>query len=72
MKNLAANFRSDEFGPSDLYTALKAENYDLPDECGDVELVMPVDGVFQLRFIVNVTKENLAKLGRALVRVSGE
>jgi hypothetical protein len=58
--------------PPLLYDALKKEGYNLPDECGDAELHMPVDGVFQLRFVVNVTRENLAKLGRALIRVSGE
>ncbi len=53
-----------------LYEALKEEGYELPEECCDVELLMPVDGIFKLRFEVNVTSENLAKIGRAYVRLA--
>lgn len=53
-----------------LYQALKDEGYELPKECADVELVMPVDGIFRLRMLVNLTNESLAQLGRALIRLS--
>lgn len=53
-----------------LYQALKDEGYILPPECGDVEMRLPVDGVIQLAYIVNLTDESLAQFGRALVRMS--
>ncbi len=53
-----------------LYQALKNEGFELPEECGDVELLMPVDGVFRLYYTVLVTDENLGKLGRALARLA--
>lgn len=56
-------------GTLDLYHALQAEGFELPKECGDVELLMPVDGYFQLRYVVNVYGEDLAKLGRALTHM---
>lgn len=37
-----------------LYEALKDEGYVLPDECGDVEMRLPVDGIVQLAYIVNL------------------
>ena len=52
-----------------LYEALKAEGMTLPDDCGDVELLMPVDGIFVLTYRVNVMGDNLIKLGRALASV---
>ena len=58
--------------PPNLYDALKAEGFELPDECGDVQLTMPVDGIFQLHYTVNVMPEDLAKIGRALARMGGE
>lgn len=53
-----------------LYQALKDEGYELPEECADVQLVMPVDGMIQLEMRVNLTDETLAMLGRALVRMA--
>ena len=53
-----------------LYQALKDEGFNLPDECVDVEMKMPVDGVYQLHYVVNLTDERLAKFGRALVRMA--
>lgn len=53
-----------------LYEALKDEGFELPKECADVELVMPVDGIFKLRLIVNMTDVTLPQLGRALIRLS--
>jgi len=56
-----------------LYQALKDEGYELPEECGDVEMRLPVDGVIQLAYIVNLTDGEdgtLAKFGRALVRMA--
>lgn len=55
--------------PTSLYDALKAEDFLLPDECGDVHLVMPVDGVYQLHYTVNLTDTDLVKVGRALARI---
>jgi hypothetical protein len=55
-----------------LYQALKDEGFDLPAECGDVVLEMPVNGVFRLRYEVLVMGEDLVKLGRALARVGEE
>ncbi|HXK40231.1 MAG TPA: hypothetical protein VJ837_05350 [Candidatus Paceibacterota bacterium] len=55
----------------ELYRALLAEGFELPKECGDINLLMPVDGIFQLQlnYIVNVSGDDLAKLGRALARI---
>jgi hypothetical protein len=54
---------------TNLYHALLAEGFELPKECGDVSLLMPVDGVLQLHYTVNVLGDDLAKLGRALTRI---
>jgi hypothetical protein len=59
-------------GSWDLYSALKAEGYILPDECADVTLEMPVDGVMQLVLRVNLTEVTQAQVGRALVRMAEE
>lgn len=53
-----------------LYNALKDEGYTLPPECGDVQLLMPVDGLFQLHYTVNLLPEDMVKVGRALVRLA--
>jgi hypothetical protein len=55
--------------PPTLYDALKAEGFQLPRECRDVLLVMPVDGVYVLRYEVNLLPEDLAMVGRALMRI---
>ena len=54
----------------DLYQACKDEGFDLPAECADVEMRMPVDGVIQLAYIVNLDEESLAAFGRALIRMA--
>jgi len=54
---------------SELYEALKAEGFTLPDECADVRMVMPIDGVFQLHYIINLRDDDLVKWGRALQRL---
>ncbi len=53
-----------------LYEALKAEGFLLPDECADVQMLMPIDGMYQLAYKVNLRDEDLVKLGRALVRLA--
>ena len=58
--------------PPMLYEALKAEGFVLPEECKDIKLVMPVDGVYQLEFVINLTDIRLAQLGRALTRIAEE
>ena len=50
-----------------LFDTLKANGFELPKECVDVRLIMPVDGVYQLHYEVNLTNEDLAKIGRTLV-----
>ena len=41
----------------------------IPPECVDVEILVPVDGIFRIRYTVNLLKEDLSKLGRALKRL---
>lgn len=53
-----------------LVDALKAEGIELPPNCADIELVMPVDGVIVLKYIELMTDDRLAKLGRALTRLA--
>lgn len=55
--------------PSLLYDALKAEGFILPNECAEVRLLMPIEGLFQLNYTVNLTDEDLVKVGRALARI---
>ena len=55
--------------PPMLYDALKAEGFQLPDECGDLKLTMPVDGIMQMHYTVNLRPEDVAKIGRALAKV---
>lgn len=55
--------------PPTLYNALLAEGFELPKECSDVQLLMPVDGVYQLHYTVMLHGEDLAKLGRALAKL---
>lgn len=52
-----------------LYDTLKAEGFALPDECAEVYMTMPVDGMYQLHYTVNLRDEDLVKLGRALVKM---
>lgn len=57
------------FSPPSLYLALQAEGFELPKECSDVHMTMPVDGLYQLHYTVNLTEEDVARIGRALVRL---
>lgn len=57
------------WGPPTLYDALKAEGFELPPECGDITLDMPVDGVAILHMRRQLTHEDLVKVGRALASV---
>lgn len=57
------------YHPPSLYQALKAEGFVLPDECGDVTLDLPVDGIVQLVVRINITERNVEQIGRALVRL---
>lgn len=36
----------------DLVKALKEEGLSFPDECGDVEVHVPVDGVMTIKFVI--------------------
>lgn len=56
--------------PPTLYEALKAEGFVLPDECCEVRMIMPVDGVYQLHYEVNLRAEDLIKIGKALQRIA--
>jgi hypothetical protein len=53
-----------------LYDALKDGGFDLPEECSDVEMKMPADGLYALHYVVLLNGERLAKFGRALVRMA--
>jgi hypothetical protein len=55
--------------PPTLYDALKAEGFELPKNCVDVELEMPVDGNFVLKYRVFLDPEDLVKVGQALKRM---
>lgn len=55
-----------------IYDALKAEGFELPPECGDVQLEIPVDGVIALRYIEFLTGDRLAMVARALGRLAEE
>lgn len=55
-----------------LYDALKAEGYELPADCADVEMVLPVDGIIQLKLVVNLTGKSLQQFGRALAAIGAE
>lgn len=55
-----------------LYEALKAEGFILPDECADVHMTMPIDGLYQLHYTVNLRDEDMIKLGRAFIRMAEE
>ena len=53
-------------GGTNLYAALKQVGFPIPEECGDIALVLPVDGIMMLRYSTFVTGENLVKLAEAL------
>lgn len=55
-----------------LYQALLAEGFVLPEECGDVSLELPVDGITQLVCRINITPRNVAQIGRALCRLEAK
>jgi hypothetical protein len=54
---------------SSLGTALAREGL-LPPECAEVTLEMPVDGLFQIRYVVNVREEDIPKLARAIASLA--
>ena len=55
-----------------LYHALLAEGFDLPPNCGDIEMELPVDGLIRLKYVENLSGERLAQFGRALQRVAND
>jgi hypothetical protein len=55
-----------------LCKALKAEGFELPKNCGDIQLEMPVDGVFVLVYRVMLDREDCIKVGQALTRIGKE
>jgi hypothetical protein len=55
-----------------LRDALRAEGYELPEECAGVELTMPVDGIMQLKLVVNLTGKSLGQLANALQVIARE
>ena len=54
---------------TDLYRALLAEGFELPKNCSDVEMELPVSGAIMLRYKVFLDGEDLQKVGRALERM---
>lgn len=57
------------FGGLELGAALQREGL-LPPECASVELHMPVDGLVQLQYVVNVRPEDAPKLARAIASLA--
>lgn len=55
-----------------LFETLKRNGFELPKECCDVRLVMPVDGCYQLHYEVNLTNYDLVKIGCALQDIGME
>jgi len=55
--------------PPSLYKALKDEGFNLPPECGDILMEIPVDGVIRLHFVQTLTHDDLIKFGRALTKL---
>ena len=49
-----------------LYEALKLEGHELPEECVDVEILMPPQALFQIVYRCNVTPELMLKVTAAL------
>jgi hypothetical protein len=58
------------YHPPELYEALKAEGWTMPEGCGDVEILLPVDGVVQMKLNVLMTAEVLMQIGGALARIA--
>lgn len=56
-------------GSKELVDALLAEGFDIPKECSHIDMGIPIDGVMQIHYTVNLMPEQMARLGRALVRV---
>src|SRR4029450_451179 len=54
-----------------LYEAVKAEGFPLPENCGEVLVVMGVNAVMLLQYDVFITDENLARLGLGFLRMAG-
>jgi hypothetical protein len=54
------------FSSSDLSKHLEAAGIPYPPECADVEVLMPADGIMQIRFTINVTTDMLPKIAKAL------
>jgi hypothetical protein len=52
-----------------LYEALKAEGFELPEECRDVRLLMNFDSAFMVQFDCFLSGERLHQFGRALARL---
>ena len=59
------------FAPS-LHQALRDADFPLPDECSDVRLSMPADGIYQLHYTINLNDDKLARLARALMKVASQ
>jgi hypothetical protein len=55
-----------------LYKALQAEGFELPPNCGDIELLIPVSGVIRLVYSEIVRGDRLALVGRAMQRLAAE
>jgi hypothetical protein len=58
--------------PPYLFNALKAVGYDMPKECVNAELRMPVDAPFQITFICNITTDDMERIGRALQQCAAD
>lgn len=54
----------------DLDKYLKAEGFPLPDDCAEIRLLLGVNKPFILQYDIFVSGENLARLGRAFVKMA--
>ena len=57
-------------GTFKLLEALQAEGFPIPLDCREARLVMGVSQAFVIQYDVYITDENLARFGRALVRLT--
>ena len=42
----------------------------VPDECADIEILLPADGLFQIRYTINVKPEDIPKILQAFAALA--
>jgi len=58
--------------PPRFYNLLVAEGFQLPPDCSDILMEIPVDGVLRLHYVQNLNAEDLVRFGRALAKLGEE